>query len=171
MAELYLFNPGLSEFDALKAYTQDNATGFPVSSQTDADKIYKDTYPQRIELTETASVGSLLNIYFKQEKLYARMATSRDKIRYCNSMALEAGAPGDIIHCAVKSATIPAGGTKGAAYLSYVPGQTVAFGSPMGSGEIIQKVGEYVDGWFYFYFHTPALRNPMSFSYLKQTIN
>lgn len=178
MSELYVFDTGMTqvvsddpELNEIRrgltssfVFAQDNANGFPSYGTLSADRVYKDSYPQRIVATEAVRVGQLLNIFY-DDYPKARLATASDKDRFANSMALSPGNPGELITCAVKVGVVPHQST-GTLWLSVAPGETTQ--TPEMRFEIIQKVGEAKAGIFYFYFHTPAFTNPANHQYLSR---
>lgn len=151
MSDLFLYNP-----DYLPQHIQDNLTGFPVTSTTSAEEIYKSNTPQKIIAFESISAGDLLNAFYSSEALVVQRANALDKAKYANSLALTSGAIGSLITCAVKVGIFPSSKSNGSYYLHASPGgmSNTSIGV---NAQIIQKVGEVIDGYFYFYFHTPAL--------------
>lgn len=180
MAGLHTFNTGMSLWvpedqpteeilNGLTAgftFAQDNANGFPSYDSVEADKIYRDTYPQQIQVTESVQAGDLLNIYFDVTPK-VRLATARDKNKFANSLALSSGTANSLVWCAVKTAVIPFN-LSGDLWLSDVPGKITQ--TPAMSMEIIQHVGIGKAGIFQFYFHTPALTKPFSYPYLQRSV-
>lgn len=151
----------------LGVYAQDNATGFPVyGSDTKALKVYKNTFPQRVEAAEPISAGWGLNIFYDEEVLKCRGATASDPLRFCNSVALTSGDAGELIYCTVKVGVFPVLGPSGALYLDSAIGQFTP--SPPDGVKIVQKVGESTGRFFYFHFHTPALVSPFDYIYLEK---
>lgn len=146
-------------------FAQDNANGFPAYANVDADKLYRDTYPVRLEVTEAVNAGQLLNVFYSDTPK-ARLATASDKAKYANSMALTAANTGGLAWCAVKVGVTPYQNT-GELWLSATPGGVTQ--TPDMSMEIIQRVGTAKAGIFQFYFHTPALTKPLTYHYLARS--
>lgn len=179
MAELYLFDTGITQrisndpelneihrgLTSSFVYAQDNVNGYPSYETVVADRVYKDSYPQKIEATESIGAGQLLNIYYAGKPL-ARLATASDRDRFCNSIALTTASIGQLVTCAVKVGVLPHTGA-GTMWLSTASGAMTQ--APTMQYEIIQKVGEAINGIFYFHFHTPALTNPANYPHLSRS--
>lgn len=175
MLDLLTFDSGLSIdsqpenlLDGLVSgflFAQDNANGFPAYANVDADKLYRDTYPVRLEVTESVKAGQLLNVFYSDIPR-ARLATASDKAKYANSMALTSANIGELAWCAVKVGVTPYPNT-GDLWLSATPGEATQ--TPEMSMEIIQRVGTAKAGIFQFYFHTPALTKPLTYHYLTRS--
>lgn len=149
MSDLFLYNP-----DYLPQYLQDNLTGFPVTSTTSTEEIYKSNTPQKIIAFEQITAGDLLNTFYSNGSLVVQRANALDKAKYANSLALTSGAIGSLITCAVKVGTLPSSKPSGSYYLHASPGGMT--NTTLGANaKILQKVGEVIDGHFYFFFHTP----------------
>ena len=164
MPDLYLFSQEYDPLQATMAFLQDSATGWPVSSQTKINVIYRSTFPQRIRCAQNISTGQLLNIYFAPDNyLSARLASVNNKELYANALALGNGNFGDYIYCGIRSAVVPDLSSVGPRYLGETPGVAVTSTVLQIGTEIHQCVGHVANGFFHFEFHTPALVAPMNY--------
>lgn len=135
----------------LARYVQDTVQGFPILGGT--ANLSKDFLPQLVSASEPIRYGQLLNIYEDSNRLLARLATSDEPLRYCNSIALSSS--DSAIFCAIRVARIAGiSHPRGPLFLGQSPGESTD--SINLSTQISQCVG-YSDGKgsMMFYYHTP----------------
>ena len=162
MAELYLFSREYDPLQATMAYLQDSTSGWPLSSQSPSNGIYKSNFPQRIRCAQTLAKGQLLNVYFAPDgHLSARLASAKSKELYANSLALGSGNFGDFIYCGVHGAVIKSLIGPGPRYLSTGLGASIDALALSTGDEIHQCVGYVANGYFHFEYHSPVLTSPL----------
>lgn len=182
MSDLFLFNtemaqtvdPDTTELNkglrAAFVAIQDTTNGYPVyGSNVDADSVYANTMPQRIKSESRISIGQLLNISYGDTPT-ARLASATSAQLFANSVSLTATDADGYVMCAVKVAALPTTSFNtyaGSVYLSTLPGKYTD--APYTNAQILQKVGEIIGDFFYFYYHTPALIKPELFQNLPRS--
>ena len=141
--------------EALGIYAQDSLTGIP-QAPDQVEALYENIPEIRVRTLEALAIGDLVNIYFQDQEVVARKASSLSLETYANGIAKEAKLAGELILIGVKTSYVPLANSTGSIWLSATSGQISHSIKDSNSAKIVQCVGFADATGIYFNFTSPA---------------